>query len=237
MAAPLFHPQFPPAIQNVINRLYTETIEQDPRVRDMALAGGMANESHRGFYAAMTDARMPVTPEFGHLLYVLARTTGSRRIIEFGTSFGVSTLFLAAALRDNGGGQIISTELFPAKAARAEANLREAGLADLVEIRVGDARETLMPDGGEPIDLILLDAAKDLYLDVLRLLEPSLRKGGVVVSDRADADGGDGDRAAAYLDYLADIANGYRVASIATQALGQTFLHDVAIHVCRSAGG
>lgn len=231
MAAPLFRPQFPPAIQNVIDRLYAETIEQDPRARDAALAEGMANESHTGFYAAMADARMPVTPEFGHLLYVLARTAGARRVVEFGTSFGVSTLFLAAALRDNGGGRIISTELFPAKAERAEANLRKAGLADLVDIRVGDARETLVPGDGEPIDLVLLDAAKDLYLDVLRLVEPSLRKGSVVVSDRADLDGGDGDRAAAYIDYLADVANGYRMASIATQALGQTFFHDVAIRV------
>ncbi|WP_156025717.1 O-methyltransferase [Sphingomonas phyllosphaerae] len=231
MTAPLFRPQFPPAIQRVINRLYAETVAQDPRTRDAALAEGMANESHAGFYAAMTDARMPVTPEFGNLLYVMARSSGAREVVEFGTSFGVSTLFLAAALRDNGGGRIVSTELFPAKAARAEANLREAGLADLVEIRVGDARETLRSDDGAPIDLILLDAAKDLYLDVLRLLEPRLRKGGLVVSDRADLDGGDGDRAAAHIAYLTDMTNGYRMAGVATQALGQTFLHDVAIRV------
>lgn len=231
MATPLFRPQFPPAIQRVIDRLYAETIEQDPRTRDAALTEGLTNEGHAGFYEAMTDARMPVTPEFGNLLYVMARASGARHVVEFGTSFGVSTIFLAAALRDNGGGRIISTELFPKKAERAEANLREAGLADLVEIRVGDARETLPSGECEAIDLILLDAAKDLYLDVLRLLEPRLRKGGLVVSDRADLDGGDGDRAAAYIAYLADVTNGYRMASIATQALGQTFLHDVATRI------
>ena len=228
MTAPLVRPQFPPVIQRVIDRLYAETVEQDPRTRDAALAGGMANESHAGFYEAMTDARMPVTPEFGNLLYIMARSSGARHVVEFGTSFGVSTLFLAAALRDNGGGRIISTELFAAKADRAQANLREAGLADLVEIRVGDGRETLQPGDGEPIDLILLDAAKDLYLDVLRLLEPRLRRGGLVVSGRAGHDGGDGDRAAAYIAYLTDVTNGYRMAGIATQALGRTFLHDVA---------
>ena len=161
----------------------------------------------------------------------MARASGARHIVEFGTSFGVSTLFLATALRDNGGGRIVSTELFPTKAERAEANLSEAGLADLVEIRVGDALETLRHDNGQPIDLILLDAAKDLYLDVLRLMEPRLRTGGLVVSDRADLDGGDGGRAAAYIAYLADVENGYRMASIATQALGQTFLHDIATRV------
>lgn len=199
MNAPVFRQQFPSTIQRVIDRLYAETIDQDPEVRSAALGRGLANEGQKGFYEAMIDARMPVTPEFGNLLYVMARASGARHIIEFGTSFGVSTLFLAAALRENGGGRIVSTELFPAKAERAEANLREAGLADLVEIRVGDARDALGRGKDDAIDLIVLDAAKDLYLDVLHLLEPRLRGGGLVVSDRADLDGGDGGRAAAYI--------------------------------------
>lgn len=177
----------------------------------------------------MAGARMPVTPEFGTLLYVLARSSGARHIVEFGTSFGVSTLFLAAALRDNGGGRLVTTEFVAQKAASAAANLHEAGLADLVDIRIGDAMATLVRDVPHPIDLILLDASKGLYLDILRLLEPALRQGGLVVSDRADLDGGDGGRASAYLDYLSNPANGYRMAAITTEALGQRFAHDVAV--------
>jgi predicted O-methyltransferase YrrM len=106
--------------------------------------------------------------------------------VEFGTSFGVSTLHLAAALRDNGGGQLISTEFEPAKVAQANANLAEAGLADLVEIRSGDALETLGQGLPERIDLVLLDGAKGLYLKILSLLESRLRPGALIVADNAD---------------------------------------------------
>ncbi|MCW2264262.1 putative O-methyltransferase YrrM [Gluconobacter cerinus] len=229
MITPLFRPQFAPQIQCVIDRLYSETLSQDPAIRQLAQAKGLTHDGQRGFYEAMKDARLPVTPEFGALLYILARSTSAQHIIEFGTSFGVSTLFLAAALRDNGGGRLVTSELLPDKAERASANLREAGLADLVDIRIGDARATLSRDLPESIDLILLDASKGLYLDLLLLLEPALRKGGLVISDRADLDGDDGGRAAAYLSYLTTPANGYRMASITTQALGQTFAHDVAV--------
>lgn len=225
----LFRPQFTAAIQRVLERLYSETIEQDPVRRAEAQSAGLNHDGEHGFYQAMAGARMPVTPEFGTLLYVLARSSGARHIVEFGTSFGVSTLFLAAALRDNGGGQLVTTEFVAQKAASAAANLHEAGLADLVDIRIGDAMATLVRDVPHPIDLILLDASKGLYLDILRLLEPGLRQGGLVVSDRADLDGGDGGRASAYLDYLSNPANGYRMAAITTEALGQRFVHDVAV--------
>ncbi|GAO00784.1 O-methyltransferase [Komagataeibacter xylinus NBRC 13693] len=173
----------------------------------------------------MAGARMPVTPEFGTLLYILARSSSAQHIVEFGTSFGVSTIFLAATLRDNGGGRLLTTEFVAQKASSAAANLREAGLNDLVEIRVGDAMTTLTRD----VPLILLDASKGLYLDILLLLEPRLRPGGIVVSDRADIDGSDGGRAGAYLAYLSNPANGYRMASITTEALGQSFAHDIAV--------
>ncbi|GAJ30718.1 putative O-methyltransferase [Acidomonas methanolica] len=213
----------------MIDRLYSETLSQDPAIRQLAQAKGLTHDGQRGFYEAMKDARLPVTPEFGALLYILARSTRAQHIIEFGTSFGVSTLFLAAALRDNGGGRLVTSELLSDKAERASANLREAGLADLVDIRIGDARATLSHDLPESIDLILLDATKRLYLDLLLMLEPALRKGGLVISDRADLGGDDGGRAAAYLTYLTTPTNGYRIASITTQALGQTFAHDMAV--------
>jgi predicted O-methyltransferase YrrM len=117
---------------------------------------------------------------------MLARSTGAHTIVEFGTSFGISTLHLAAALRDNGGGRVITTEFEPSKAARARENLTAAGLIDLVEIRAGDALDTLRADLPEVIDLLLLDGAKALYPEILRLVESRLRPGAFIVADNAD---------------------------------------------------
>ena len=103
-------------------------------------------------------------------------------MVEFGTSFGISTIHLAAAVRDNGAGRVISTELNAAKAAQARANLAEAGLSDRVTILEGDARETLAAVPG-PVGFVLLDGWKGLYLPVLRLLEPRLAPGALVLAD------------------------------------------------------
>jgi predicted O-methyltransferase YrrM len=141
---------------------------------------------YRALYAQMKDAPLAISRKTGVLLYMLARSTNARTIIEFGTSFGVSTLHLAAALRDNGGGRLITTEFEPSKVARARANIAAGGLSDLVEIREGDALETLAHDLPTPIDLVLLDGAKGLYPDILALLEEHLRPGALLLADNAD---------------------------------------------------
>ncbi|SHN08196.1 O-methyltransferase [Rhizobacter sp. OV335] len=156
----------------------------------------------RGFYRGYADNFLNVAPEYGRFLYQCARARKATRIVEFGTSMGVSTIHLAAALRDMGGGQLIGTELEPGKAARARANLEAAGLADLVEIRVGDASETLADVGGE-VDLVLLDGAFSLYLPVLKLLEPHLKTGTPILAENAF------DHDNEYLAYVRDPANGY----------------------------
>jgi predicted O-methyltransferase YrrM len=137
-------------------------------------------------YARLKDLPLAVSRETGLLLYMLARSCGARAIVEFGTSFGISTLHLAAALRDNGGGRLITSELEPSKAARARDNLTAGGLVDLVEIREGDALQTLSVDLPAPIDLVLLDGAKALYPEILSLLERRLRPGALIVADNAD---------------------------------------------------
>lgn len=137
-------------------------------------------------YARLKDFPLPVSPETGTLLYMLARNSGARSIVEFGTSFGISTLHLAAALRDNGGGRLITSEFEPSKVARAQENLEAGGLADLVEIRAGDALQTLGSGLPDSIDLVLLDGAKALYPEILDLLETRLRPGAIVVADNAD---------------------------------------------------
>jgi predicted O-methyltransferase YrrM len=157
---------------------------------------------YREFYGRLKDASLAVSRETGQLLYMLARSSRARTIVEFGTSFGISTLHLAAALRDNGGGQIITSEFEPSKVARARDHLAAGGLNDLVEIREGDALQTLRVDLPETIDLVLLDGAKSLYPDILSLLESRLKPGAIVIADNADFSP----------DYLARVrspANGY----------------------------
>ncbi|MET0618381.1 MAG: class I SAM-dependent methyltransferase [Luteibacter sp.] len=156
----------------------------------------------RGLYRGYADNFLNVAPEYGRFLYQCARARRAKRIVEFGTSMGVSTIHLAAALRDMGGGSLIGTELEPGKAARAQAHLEQAGLANLVDIRVGDAMQTLVDVGGD-VDMVLLDGAFSLYLPVLKLLEPRLRTGAVVLAENAfDYDN-------EYLAYVRDPANGY----------------------------
>jgi predicted O-methyltransferase YrrM len=167
-------------VTEAILRQQIETFS--PAERD-ALEG---HGDYRKRYARMKDTHLAVSRDTGVLLYMLARSTGARSIIEFGTSFGISTLHLAAALKDNGGGHLISTEFEPSKVVRARENILEANLSDLVEIREGDALETLARDLPETIDLVLLDGAKEIYPRVLSLLEAHLRAGALIIADNAD---------------------------------------------------
>jgi predicted O-methyltransferase YrrM len=90
---------------------------------------------------SLRKAYLPVGREFGNLLYALARSSKSKTVVEFGTSFGISTIFLASAIRDNGDGKVITTEFDPENAERAKKNLAAAGLEEWVEFRVGNALE------------------------------------------------------------------------------------------------
>lgn len=178
----------------LLDRLFEEADAASPM--NSPLAAALSVEQHRrlmqsktdylDFYSQMKDFPLPVSRETGLLLYMLARSGGARTIVEFGTSFGLSTLYLAAALRDNGGGVLITSEFEPSKIERARGNLAAGGLADLVEIREGDALKTLAVDLPETIDLLLLDGAKALYLDILGLVEGRLRPGALIVADNAD---------------------------------------------------
>jgi predicted O-methyltransferase YrrM len=178
----------------LLDRLFAEADAASPM--SSPLAAALSVEQHRrlmqsktdylDFYGRLKDFPLAVSRETGALLYMLARSCGARTIVEFGTSFGISTLYLAAALRDNGGGVLITTEFESSKVARARGNLTAGGLIDLVEIREGDALQTLSIDLPETIDLLLLDGAKALYPDILSLVESRLRPGALIVADNAD---------------------------------------------------
>ncbi|MEG3143229.1 class I SAM-dependent methyltransferase [Sphingomonas sp. RT2P30] len=194
----------------LLARLFAEAEAQSPAT-DPAFAAISPEErerlmrsraDYRMLYAGLKDYALPVSPDTGRLLYMLARAVRARSIVEFGTSFGLSTLHLAAALRDNGGGRLVTSEFEPSKVARASTNLAAGGLADLVDIRVGDALQTLASDLPETVDLLLLDGAKSLYGDILALVEPRLRPGAVIVADNADY-------CPAYVAHVGAVANGY----------------------------
>jgi predicted O-methyltransferase YrrM len=180
----------------LIDRLYADAEKSDRLLREMfgqlsheERARRMAdvNADYRAFYGKAKEIHMAVSRQTATMLYMLARGNGARAIVEFGTSFGISTVHLAAALRDNGGGRLIGTEFEPSKLAHARANLAAAGLADLVEIRQGDALETLARDLPAAIDVVLLDGHKALYGKILALVAPRLRAGSFLVADNADA--------------------------------------------------
>lgn len=178
-------------LASLLDRLF----EQADRATSPAMASISREERERlmrskteylDFYSRAKDLWLPVSRETGVLLYQLARSTGARSIVEFGTSFGLSTLYLAAALRDNGGGHLIGSEFEPSKVAKARQHLVEGAVDDLVEIREGDALKTLATNLPESIDLLLLDGAKSLYGDILDLVERHLRPGALIVADNAD---------------------------------------------------
>ena len=160
-------------------------------------------EDLTGLYHRYAGNFLSVSPEFGHFLYMCARGCKAKRIVEFGSSMGISAIYMAAALRDMGGGRLIGTDLEPGKAERARVNVAAAGLGDLVEIRVGDARETLKPGVGGDIDMVMLDGAFTLYLPILKLLEPDLKPGAIIIGENAFAEAG------GYIEYVRDPQNGY----------------------------
>ena len=178
-----------PEIIGLLNRLFDESEASESALETVRQSDAShlitSKTGYRQFYSLLKDVPLPVSRETGYLLYMLARSSRAQSVLEFGTSFGVSTIYLAAALRDNGGGRIITTEFEPSKAARARENLTEAGLIDLVEIREGDALETLAHDLPEAFDLVLLDGAKSLYADILHCVETRLRPGTLLLADDA----------------------------------------------------
>jgi predicted O-methyltransferase YrrM len=194
-----------PPVRPVLDRLFKAA------EGDAARGVRMMGRHPDGFSAAREKADayeelyIPVSPEGGRLLYALIRASRPSVVVEFGTSFGISTIHLAAAVQDNGAGRVISTELNAAKVTQARANLAEAGLADHVTILDGDARQTLA-DLDAPVGFVLLDGWKDLYLPVLRLLEPRLTPGALVLADDTISQAAD---MPDYLSYVRDPANGY----------------------------
>ncbi|HEX3548527.1 MAG TPA: class I SAM-dependent methyltransferase [Mycobacterium sp.] len=187
-----------------LDRMYATAKEQmaslGERGDDFArLAKASAQERADAF----SDLYLPITPEAGRLLYSLVRATRPSTIVEFGMSLGISAIHLAAAVRDNGTGRVVTTELSAAKVAAAKKTFAETGLDDLITVLEGDALTTLTGLDG-PVEIVLLDGWKELYLPVLKLLEPHLTEGALLVADNTSMDD-----TKPYVDYVRDPGNGY----------------------------
>lgn len=193
-----------PRVAAALDRMYTATEEQMPLLRERL--GEFPEVSKAGARAradAMSEFYIPVTPEAGRLLYALVRAARPATIVEFGMSFGISAIHLAAAVRDNGAGRVVTTELSTAKIRAARQTFTETGLDGLITVLEGDALETLKRLDG-PVDFVLLDGWKELYLPVIKLLESRLSPGSLIVADNTELAG-----TQPYLHYVRDTANGY----------------------------
>jgi len=190
-----------PRVDAVLSRLFAAA-GRDEQVASSLPQGWAEQMAGRERADMLQDIYMPVSPQAGRLLYALVRASRPETVVEFGTSFGISTIHLAAAVTDNGTGRVVTTELSGHKARAARENLELAGLAGVVTILEGDALHTLASLPG-PVGLVLLDGWKDLYLPVLRLLLPTLTSGALVVADDSSFES-----AAGYLAYVRDPGNG-----------------------------
>jgi len=195
-------------VARLLDRLFAEADTNDAPILSRAKAeierrGGPHDDRLLADHFA--KAFISVDRLTGRFLYTLALAQRSRNVVEFGTSFGISTIHLAAALRDNGGGRVITAEEVPGKVRQARENLTAAGFRDLVDFREGDALQTLA-DIEDPIDLLFLDGWKALYLPVLKLLEAKLRPGAIIIADDLAVMP---EMIKPYLDYMRDFQQGY----------------------------
>lgn len=194
-----------PQLDAVLGRLFAAAACDDENALPPPPPGqaSWATAPARERAEAYQDFYMPISAQAGKLLYALVRAIRPETVVEFGTSFGISTIYLAAAVTDNGTGHVVTTELSTRKAEAARSNLQQAGVGNAVTILLGDARQTLASVPG-PVGLVLLDGWKNLCLPVLHLLEPKLVPGALVAADDITHAG-----MADYLDYVRDPASGY----------------------------
>ncbi len=167
-------------VTQTINELYN-----DSRNDMFKMMKGAAKSIFRPMQPSdFEEAYLSISSDQGEHLKQLIEKYHLKNIVEFGTSFGISTLFLAQGVVETGG-HIITTELLESKAKRAIENFKKADVNDLIEVRIGNAIETLK-DHDQPIDLLLLDGWKDLYLPLFKMLEPNFHAGTFIYVDNAN---------------------------------------------------
>jgi len=168
---------------DVKNKL--DFLHADARKDPMRMAKGLAKSILRPMQPAdFEQAYLPISKAQGETIHQMVVDQGCKNIVEFGTSFGISTLYFADAARETGG-RVVTTELLESKAGVARKNIEEAGLSDYVDFRIGDAMETLS-GYSDPVDFLFLDGWKNLYLPLFQMLEPLFHAGTLIYADNMD---------------------------------------------------
>jgi len=217
---------FEEPIDDLLERLYAQHVAQDNAVAAYFTARAAEGSLDWNRFDARTneflrDKLIVLDRPKAEFCYHVCRALGARRVVEAGTSFGVSTIFLAAALRDNlrhatqpldgsGHPMVIGTEHEPEKARAASVHFAEAGLSDLIDLREGDLRETLRSVPG-PIDFMLINIWTPMARPALELIAPRLREGAVVVCDNTQQFR---DAYREYFEFVGDPRNGLRTMTL-----------------------
>jgi len=202
-----------PKLEALLDRLYAKSNRQmDETIsyfkqREQEVPIDQEGFYNKEMYSFLSDKMVALDRDKAEFCYLLCRSLGATRVVEAGTSFGVSTLYLAAAVRDNQvkNGVVIGTEYEPKKVEIAQANFKEAGLGDFIELREGDLRQTLQDVGGQ-VDFMLVDIW-EVALPALELVSPNLRPGAIVVCDNTAVDIAE---YGPYFDFVNDPKNRFR---------------------------
>lgn len=175
-------------MSNIAQQKISNTIEElfhDSRNDKLKMMKGAAKSIFRPMRPTdFEEAYLSISSEQGEHLQNLIIDKGIKNVVEFGTSFGISTLFLAKGILETGG-NIITTELLESKAKKAIENFKKANIEHLIEVRIGDAMKTLKGHT-KKIDLLLLDGWKDLYLPLFNMLTPNFHSSTLIYVDNAN---------------------------------------------------
>jgi predicted O-methyltransferase YrrM len=204
-------------LERLLASLHAKSDEQTAALKSFAArqASGESPPTDDEIKAFRRDKFVALDRDKAEFCYQLCRATDARRIVEIGTSYGVSTLYLAAAVRDNiraagGDGVVVGTEYEPEKASAARKHFAQSGLSHFIELREGDLRQTLARIDG-PIDFVLVDIWIAMARPALELVALSLRPGAIVVCDNTEM------HRSQYADYFAfigDPANAFRTMTL-----------------------
>jgi predicted O-methyltransferase YrrM len=203
-----------PQLESLLSGLHAQSDAQIAAMDRFPTADGPPPAAD-AIKAFRSDKLVALDRDKAEFCYQLCRASNARRIVEAGTSYGVSTLYLAAAVRDNiratgGDGVVIGTEYEPAKAAAARAHFNQSGLARCIDLREGDLRQTLSQLDG-PVDFMLVDIWIGMARPALELVAPLLRPGAIVVCDNTARHRNE---YADYFAFLDDRANGFRTMTL-----------------------
>lgn len=169
-------------IIDTLKKLYSQANRDNMRIKkNFSRVKNFQSMSAKEKSETMKELFMAVDEEQGELLYTLARGNGAKSIFEFGTSYGISAIYLGAAAQENKG-KVLTTELNANKCASALQNIRNAGLQKQIQVVQGDALDTIK-NSEEKFDFVFLDGWKEMYLPVLKAIEKKLMKGCIIVAD------------------------------------------------------